>query len=106
MRLVISGESLWNVRSFTVCMERDHRIHSGTVNDSRNLNVVHQSSWKDWGCSPVTAIIMAVAEDKGLHFTEIPPLADHIDPEALSSLFKKSEGTSLDTVRFDALDTK
>lgn len=50
---------------------------------------------------PVYAVVTAVADRTGQEPTELPPLADAVDPDALNALFAAGDGGTVRRVAFE-----
>ena len=70
-------------------------MSAGKLNLYRSCTPIIDAEYeKGSGKSPTEAIIEALAEAEGVSTTDLPPLYDAIDPDALDQMFKNHTGAS------------
>lgn len=86
-------------RRFLAC-----RIHTqvNTGYSSTGLTLSATVEWEhDSENTPVYAVVSAIAEASGIDVTELPPLYEAINPEALSKLFTARSEPPVSQVSFE-----
>ncbi|WP_256393348.1 HalOD1 output domain-containing protein [Natronoarchaeum rubrum] len=65
---------------------------TGTTHNGRDAQRTIEREWDD-AMPPSTALVRAVADARGVEATELPPLYDVVDADALDSLVREQEVT-------------
>lgn len=70
-------------------MAYDSESPDTTANETESETPLLRADWREYD-SPATAIIETVATAKGLEPTDLPPLIDSVDPDAIDNLVERS----------------
>lgn len=79
----------------------DRGTHVNDAESSYKLTLSVTAEWEHGtGNTPVYAVISAVADASGMPMTELPPLYDAVDPDALNNLFTARSEPAVSHVSF------